>query len=194
MEKIGNNGLSARQQTIYHPGTATLKTGCSFTVVMTLIAMIAIGLLAMSCQQGHSKDTAYHEGDSVASSDSVKKPDIKIQVNRTYDDKGNVIGFDSTYSSFYSNVQGDTVRMDSLMKSFDTYFGRQHSQLFDKQFNNLFLKDSLAYPDFFHQDFFMKRYELNDRYLRGMMRRMDSIKNRFYKDANGSSMSKKQKE
>lgn len=188
MEKNRNDGLSARQQTIY-PGTATLKTGCSFTIVTTLVAMIAIGLLTMSCQQGQSKGTAYLAKDSVAS-DSLKKPDVKIQVNRKYDDKGNLIGFDSTYSSFYSNVQGDTVRMDSLMKSFDTYFGRQHSHLFDQQFNKLFFSDSLAYPDFFHQDFFMKRYELNDRYLRGMMRRMDSIKNRFYKDADKLSRQK----
>jgi len=190
MENIRNDGLSARQQTIYHPGTATLKTGCSFTIVMSLIAIMAIGLLTMSCQQGHGKDTAYLAKDSIASSDSLKKPDVKIQVNRRYDDKGNLVGFDSTYSSFYSNINGDTVRMDSLMKSFDTYFGRQHSQLFDQQFNKLFFNDSLAYPDFFHRDFFIKRYELNDRYLRDMMHRMDSIKNRFYKEADKSPMSK----
>jgi hypothetical protein len=189
MKKNQNDGLSARQQTIYHPGTATLKTGCSFTIVMTLVVMTGIGLLTVSCQQGHTKESAHLAKDSVVSSDSLKKPDTKIQVNRRYDNKGNLIGFDSTYSSFYSNVQGDTVRMDSLMKRFDTYFGRQHSQLFDQQFNKLFFNDSLAYPDFFHQDFFMKRYELNDRYLRGMMHRMDSIKNRFYKEANKLSMS-----
>src|SRR5690348_14397788 len=157
MKKIRNDGLPARQQTIYHPGTATLKAGCSFTILTSLIVMMVIGLLAMSCQQGHGRDTAYLTGDSAAS-DSLKKPDVKIQVNRKYDEKGNLIGFDSTYSSFYSNVQGDTVQMDSLMKSFDTYFGHQHSQLFDQQFNKLFFNDSLAYPDFFHQDFFMKRY------------------------------------
>jgi hypothetical protein len=189
MEKNQHDGLSARQQTIHHPGTATLKTGCSFTIVMTLVVMTAIGLLTVSCQQGHTKESAHLAKDSAVSSDSLKKPDTKIQVNRRYDNKGNLIGFDSTYSSFYSNVQGDTVRMDSLMKRFDTYFGRQHSQLFDQQFNKLFFNDSLAYPDFFHQDFFMKRYELNDRYLRDMMHRMDSIKNRFYKEANKLSMS-----
>ncbi|HZY80793.1 MAG TPA: hypothetical protein VFE50_14820 [Cyclobacteriaceae bacterium] len=191
MDKNRNNGLSARQQTIYHPGTATLKTGCSFTILMSLTVMMAIGSLTVSCQPGRSKETAYLAKDSVASSDSLKKPDVKIQVNRKYDDKGNLVAFDSTYSSFYSNVQGDTVRMDSLMKSFDTYFGRQHSRLFDQQFNKLFFNDSLAYPDFFHQDFFMKRYELNDRYLRGMMHRMDSIKNRFYNETDKLSMSKR---
>lgn len=189
MKRIRNGGLSARQQTIY-PGTATLKTGCSFSVIMSLIALITVGLALSSCQQGHSTDTAYLATDSAASPDTLKKPDVKIQVNRRYDDRGNLIGFDSTYSSFYSGLEGDTLRMDSLMKRFDAYFDRQHSRWFDQQFNRLFFSDSTAYPDFFHDDFFTKRYELNDRYLRDMMRRMDSVKNWFYKDAGKSPIPK----
>ena len=57
--------------------------------------------------------------------------------------------------------------------------------LFDRQFNNLFFQDSLLYPDFFHKDFFQKRYELNTPYLRDMMQRMDSVKNSFYRDQAG---------
>jgi hypothetical protein len=48
--------------------------------------------------------------------------------------------------------------------------------------DKFFFNDSLLYPDFFHKDYFMKRYELNDDYFRNMMERMDSIKNRFYKE------------
>jgi len=70
--------------------------------------------------------------------------------------------------------------MDSLMSSFNRYFKRDHSLPFDRDFNSLFFNDSTRYPDFFHNDFFLKRYELNDSYLRDMMNRMDSIKNRFY--------------
>jgi hypothetical protein len=40
----------------------------------------------------------------------------------------------------------------------------------------------LRHRDFFHDDFFLKRYELNDSYLRDMMRRMDSLKNNFYRE------------
>lgn len=115
-------------------------------------------------------------------SDTVNKPKVNIQVNRRYDGKGNLIGFDSTYSSFYSNRKGDTAEMDSLMHSFDRYFQRSHSSFLDRQFNPLFFNDSLRYPDFFHNDFFMKRYELNDQYLKETMKSMDSIKNRFFQE------------
>jgi hypothetical protein len=42
------------------------------------------------------------------------KPKVAIKVNRRFDEKGNLIGFDSTYTSYYSNISGDTAQMDSL--------------------------------------------------------------------------------
>lgn len=144
----------------------------------------ATSIMISSChEKTNGQDTQDRKTDQASvAQDSLNKPKVNIKVNKHFDDKGNLIGFDSTYSSFYSNVKGDTAGMDSLMNRFDRYFNRNHSSFFDSQFNSLFFTDSLRYPDFFHRDFFMKRYELNDDYLKGMMRRMDSIKNRFYQD------------
>jgi hypothetical protein len=147
--------------------------------------LVSIAVFALSsCDKKTNGQVAQSETKDYATAahDTVNKPKVNIQVNRRYDDKGNLIGFDSTYSSFYSNVKGDTAEMDSLMHSFDRYFSRNHSSFFDRQFNPLFFNDSLRYPDFFHKDFFMKRYELNDQYLRETMKSMDSIKNRFFKE------------
>ena len=135
--------------------------------------------MVSGCQKGiRGQDNQALRKDSI----SENKPKVNIKVNKHYDDKGNVIGFDSTYTSYYSNMQGDTGRMDSLMQTFDSYFNREHSNIFTDQFHSLFFTDSLKYPDFFHDDFFLKRYELNDSYFRDMMNRMDSIKNRFYQE------------
>ncbi len=181
---LKNYGLPARQQTIHrYAGTRVRYSPKRF---FFLILLALAGVVAISCRQDtHGQDRASSEAST--SQDSVKsdnaKPNTRIRVNRTYDDKGNLIGFDSTYSSYYSNIHGDTSRMDSLMDSFNSFFDRDHSRFFNRQFNTLFFNDSLRYPDFFHNDFFMKRYELNDAYLRDMMRRMDSVKNKFYRDA-----------
>ncbi len=174
-----NGGLSARRTTISY-------TKNYFSSIKPLgVFMLAATLLLSSCKE------ETHGQNSVASKknapDSLHKPKVNIQVNRLYDNKGNVIGFDSTYTSYYSNVIGDTVQMDSLMKSFDRYFGSSHRYFFDDAFAPLFFSDSLRHNDFFHDDFFMKRYELNDDYLRRMMRQMDSIKNQFYQDRNKGS-------
>jgi len=142
------------------------------------ITMTVLALLFSSCNKDSNGQTA----DLKKNKSSSTKPKIDIKVNRRFDEKGNLIGFDSTYTSYYSNVSDDTAQMDSLMGSFDRYFREDHSAFFKKQFDPLFFNDSTRYPDFFHDDYFMKRYELNDPYMRDMMQRMDSIKNNFYKE------------
>lgn len=154
-----------------------------FSVTPFWVFLMAASLIISSCNEKTSgQHSEKKEKSASVAKDSLNKPKVNIQVNKRFDDKGNVIGFDSTYTSFYSNVQGDTARMDSLMKSFDRHFNRDYSSFFDNQFNSLFFNDSLRYPDFFHNDYFMKRYELNDHYFRNMMERMDSMKNRFYQE------------
>ena len=179
---LKNYGHSARQQTIKNVTGVAVDTGCISRTALLFLLTVA-GILGASCKQDINGQHDPGGQAQVARADTLNKPEVTIKVNRKYDDKGNIIGFDSVYSSYYSNIEGDTARMNSLMGDFDNYFNHQHSLLFNRQFNSLFFNDSLRYPDFFHDDFFMKRYELNDPYLRSMMNRMDSIKNRFYSDA-----------
>ena len=184
-------GLSARRRAI-----DKLKRFISyFRQVInrcTFLALTMAFITLVSCDHKNAaqdRDSGKDKNNIASiSSDSANKPKVNIKVNKRYDEKGNMIGFDSTYSSFYSTAKGDTTRMDSLMHLFDKYFNRNHSSFFDNHFNSLFFNDTMRYPDFFHKDFFLKRYELNDRYLRDMMNSMDSIKNQFY-----SQESKKEK-
>lgn len=171
MNNLKTIGLSARRKTI------RIQSRRSPFWIFLIGALFILS----SC---HEKSSGQHSAElkKEQSADSLNKPKVNIKVNRHYDDKGNVVGFDSTYTSYYSNVSGDTVQMDSLMSRFDRYFNLNHSSFFRNEFNPLFFNDSLRYPDFFHDDFFRKRYELNDEYLKGMMQRMDSIKNEFYRD------------
>jgi hypothetical protein len=179
-----SNGLSARRKAIDSIQKIISYVSRILKRSAFLVFVAGTSMIVISChEKTNGQDSSPTEKDHAsAAQDSVNQPEVSIKVNKRYDDKGNLIGFDSTYSSFYSNVKGDTAGMDSLMRSFDRYFNRNHSSFFDRQFNTLFFNDSLRYPDFFHNDFFMKRYELNHDYLKGMMHRMDSIKNRFYKD------------
>jgi hypothetical protein len=151
--------------------------------VLILGVILFINMMLISCNE-KSKGQDFKDRDKNTASvrNSVNKPKVNIHVNKHYDDNGNVIGFDSTYSSYYSNIEGDTMKTDSLFQSFDRYFDTNHSLFFKDRLNNLFFNDSLGYPDFFHKDYFMRRYELNDDYFKDMMQRMDSIKNRFYQN------------
>jgi hypothetical protein len=176
-----SNGLSARLKAIRSKINLFRHALVMKASVMGL-ALIACMIISSCHEQSKGQELKETAKNHATEQDSLNKPQVNIKVNKRYDEKGNLVAVDSTYSSFYSNVRGDTSKMDSLFHRFDRYFNENHSSLLPKEFNNLFFKDSLRYPDFFHNDFFMKRYELNDSYFRDMMHRMDSIKNHFYLD------------
>lgn len=172
-----NNGLSPRGRTIKEAKRKTFLTRKS--IYKPLWGFVILLILASCTEKSNGQQKSDRETASVH--DSIK-PNVNISVNRRYDDKGNLIGLDSTYSSYYSSFSGDTAKMDSIMKNFDTYFKRDYPLFFNNGMNSLFFNDSLRYPDFFHRDFFQRHYEINDLYFRDMMQRMDSIKNKFYRD------------
>lgn len=177
------DGLSARQRTIDRIATPLLKPiQCVKQSAVWGYVLLTMMILSSCNGQTKGQESDRKKNNEITQLDSAYKPKVNIKVNRHFDDKGNLVGFDSTYSSFYSNIQGDTAEMDSLFNRFDRYFNRNHSSFFERQFNSLFFRDSLLYPDFFHRDFFMKRYQLNDAYMKNMMKQMDSIKNKFYKE------------
>jgi hypothetical protein len=171
------DGLSARRKTILidklsRPAVRKFLPG------MLSMILVVLG----SCQdKTHGQQTA-DTTRANAVQDSTHKPTVNIKVNRRFDDKGNLIGFDSLYSTYYSSTDKNAPAMDSMMNSFNNYFHRDHALFFNNRFDNLFFNDSLHYPDFFHKDFFMKHYLMNDGYMKQMMMQMDSIKNHFYND------------
>jgi hypothetical protein len=106
------------------------------------------------------------------------KPEEKVIVNRKYDENGNLIEFDSTYTSYYSNFKGDTIIMDSIMQDFNTYFNHHFSRITSNPF---MLMDSTFMHGFFHDDFFEQHFIRQDEQLLRMMKEMDSMKNEFFK-------------
>lgn len=109
------------------------------------------------------------------------KPEMIIKVNKHFDKKGHLVSFDSTYTSYYSNSNVNKKMMDSLVQEFKKPFSEQFPLAKDRYFNTLFFTDSLVNGDFFHEDFFRKRMELNDEYMRKMVEQMDEFKNEFFK-------------
>ena len=133
------NGLSARQNTI---NRISLKIALAKRMLFALLTLAA-SLFLISCQQNNDSQHPKKETATTTTADSANKPTVNIKVNKHYDDKGNLIGMDSTYSSYYSNIKGDTARMDSLFHNFNTYFNSNQSSLLNNGVNNLFFNDSI---------------------------------------------------
>lgn len=109
----------------------------------------------------------------------VNKPQTKIIVNKEYDENGNLISFDSSYSYLYTNVKQDSIFGDSSYTMFQQKFFNSFPKNQRPFLNEIFFEDTLLSNDFFMDDFFSKRYRLNHERFDEFFRDMDSVKNNF---------------
>ncbi|MBK6755803.1 MAG: hypothetical protein IPG69_19960 [Flavobacteriales bacterium] len=149
------------------------------TPLVHALAVVTMTLSACNGQaQQHQESPA--EADTLAA--RIGTPKTEVRVNKEYDANGNLITYDSTYSSFYSSHSADPAMMDSLFRDFEPRFNRRFPLMNDPGFNDLFFRDTLLYPDFFHDVFFRKPIEMNDRWMQQMMAKMDSMKNAYFRE------------
>lgn len=103
------------------------------------------------------------------------KPDENIQVNKEYDEQGNLTKYDSIYSYSYSS---NGKLNDSLKIQFQKHFNN-HSFFNDSFFDDLFKQDSIT-GHFNPKNFFYDGFMNQDEQIKNMMKRMDSIQQQFF--------------
>lgn len=108
--------------------------------------------------------------------DKSLKPQTKVKVNKEYDEHGNLIRLDSTYTYFYTSKINDTLSLENVRNQFDSQFQSLDS-LFSK---NLFLKDLFESKSTFKKDFFEDNFYKNQKEIEQLMKKMDSIRFQFY--------------
>ncbi|NNC51345.1 MAG: hypothetical protein HKO01_12520 [Flaviramulus sp.] len=105
------------------------------------------------------------------------KPDANIQVNKEYDEHGNLIKYDSIYSYSYSS---NGKINDSMKTQFQRHFN-SHSFFNDTFYDDFFKRDSLT-GFYHHRNFFFDGFMNKNEEIKKMMRRMDSIQQMFFKE------------
>jgi len=139
---------------------------------LDLIA-IAVSVAITSC----NGQTKIKESTKV---DPESAPRTSIKVDKKYDEKGNLIKYDSTYSYYYSNVKDNNKLKDSIFNDFKNSFNSNYFFSSDPYFNDFFFQDSLLKYDFYRKDFFINRFRNNMRMMDSLFWSMDSLKNSFF--------------
>jgi len=124
-------------------------------------------------------DKGYLESFKVKELEGNKKT---IKVVLKYDENGNLIRYDSSYSYYYSNIENDTLLRDSIFDQFRFHFNQKYFFSEEPFFNDLFFQDSLLKFDFYKNDFFSNRFRSNMEHIDRLFNEMDSIKNQFFMD------------
>lgn len=140
----------------------------------TTAAIVALCISAVSCSAQNNSDKTTEKG----------KPNTNVEVNKHYDEFGNLIGYDSSYTWSYKSSSGDSVwvNADSVMNSFREHF----NTTFPSFWNNGFLHppslDSTFHDNFFRNDYFEKRWREDLFDLEKMFHQMDSVRNNFFEE------------
>lgn len=137
------------------------------------ILAIAISMILNSCNGQKKTEKTEILNDTIT-------PKTNIIVNKEYDEKGNLIRYDSTYSSYYSNIETDTILGDSVFNNFKNFFNQNYGFSNQPYFNNFFFEDSLLKYDFYKRDFFSNRFQNNMEHMDKLFMEMDSLKNNFF--------------
>lgn len=112
--------------------------------------------------------------------DSIKQPEEKIEVNKEFDEDGNLIRYDSIYSYSSSNLKMDAKRIDSIMNHF---FPNRESNPFGNTF------DDFGFSNLFPKNFSNFDSILQQR-LEDHQKQFDSIFNRHKSKKEQSSQNK----
>lgn len=124
------------------------------------------------------------DNNNVPQEDTLKtNPKVDIKVNKEYDDNGNIIRYDSTYSYIYTYPDGNTktLNVDSLFKSFQPYFFDRSFEIMRDPFRSFFDQDTFYEKHFFDHDYFMQQFEREKFHFDRMIKQMDSLRNEFLK-------------
>lgn len=108
------------------------------------------------------------------------KPDVSWKVNKKFDDKGNLISYDSTAVWSYSSGQtAHHMGADSVMSAFRKQFDSGFPSFFRENFGDPILNDSLFYRDNTTPGYFKQKWEHHYFDMGRMMRQVDSLQNSF---------------
>ena len=145
-----------------------------------VIMMMLLSFLAGGCN-GQKKQNE-KSTKQAASIDTIAKPKVDVRVNKKYDNTGNLVQYDSTYSYFYSSPGfKNSISSDSLFSNLKTPLRNDYKGLLDDNMNSIFFNDSLFKYDFYNNDYFSKRFQLNMLRFENMFKRMDSIKSDLFR-------------
>lgn len=135
---------------------------------MKNIVIVFLVLLFTGCNSQEKKET-------------VEQPKGLWDVHKEYDELGNLVEYDSIYRYSYSNVDGDSIRvnLDSIMDSFQRYFGENIAFKWNDNFPHFPANDSLLMKDFFNDDYFFKNWDKQYFERKEMIKKMDSVHNGY---------------
>ena len=140
-----------------------------------IICTILLSFFLTSCNGQKKVDQALNKMDTI-------KPQTNFSVHKEYDEYGNLISVDSTYTYFYSNIKNDSILEKQLFNNLKFDFSNRYHSIDSLLMKDFFSGDPFKMEDFYTNDFFENGFLLQQKGIREIFKEMDSLKNRYYKE------------
>jgi hypothetical protein len=155
---------------IIHKSQNTMKRMMLLTFAILLGLSICIG-------QSKGADKSKMPELPKTSNEAKNKPQTNIKVNKEYDNKGNMIRYDSTYSWSYSSDGTNAEISDSMMNEIKSHFNQEIS--IDDFFSDALPQgDSVSNKNSDLNAFFASRFRQNMEQMDKLFSEMDSTRNK----------------
>lgn len=153
----------------------------------TIVLTVAMALSLISCNaQEEKKEQAKADNlQTEVKEDEVITPKGSWKVTKEMDEQGNIVKYDSVYSYSYNTLNGEEVNIedvDSVIKSFRSYFQDRLPSQWDPSLMSPFWNNSPIEEDFFDDKFFQDRWKADFEAMNDRMKKMDSLRNAFFDD------------
>lgn len=140
-----------------------------------IVCLFSVLFVFASCNAQEDKDNKLSQNNDPELAEV--KPKENWKVNKEFDEDGNLIRLDSTYTWSFSSdgkeISPGTV--DSLMNSFRLRLNSNYPSMFNDDLFGFFTHDSIGASSFFQEDFFMKNWQNRMEEMEKMIQRSDSI-------------------
>jgi hypothetical protein len=140
--------------------------------------MFAYSFLLASCSAQSENENKTTDN----ASSNKNEPQENITINKTFDENGNLIQYDSTYTYFYSNIEGKPEIADSIFGEFRKEFNTQYPFLSTPFFDDYFFDEAFLQKHFYMEDFFSNSFKENLESMNKLFMNMDSMKNQFFEN------------
>lgn len=132
--------------------------------------IVLIPILMLFFFVGHTQEKNLKQTDSTM-------PKENIQVNKQYDENGNLTRYDSIYSYSYS---GSNKMNDSLNAVFESYF-KNKNVMPDNFFDDFFKQDSIS-GKYNLEELFSQGFGQHQGAIKNIMKQVDSLQHLFFEN------------
>ncbi|MBL7931612.1 MAG: hypothetical protein JNL60_06915 [Bacteroidia bacterium] len=135
------------------------------------VVLVSLLMLMTSCnaqQDEYLKNLPFLAEAGEANTDSLNKPDVRFKVNKKYDDRGNIVSYDSVYTYSYRGSNKGRLAM-SPPENFPFPPGFSSSGFLNFPEMDPFANDTL-FRRSFNDDYFEKQMQKNLEMMKEFMR------------------------